>query len=146
MCQLPEKIALIFPVVSPAEKPVPVRRCVIFDPGVMPGRDLVAAKRNGHAVKRGKLEPRVAGNAGYRCLARKIALDKGLDDIAVKVLLKVQNIERKAELIGHPPCVVNIVKRAAAARERVAVLINIHVPPLVPQLHRKANEVMPLLL
>ena len=50
--QFPKEIALVLPMVFSAEKAVTVSRFVIFDAGVMAGRDLFASERDCHAVER----------------------------------------------------------------------------------------------
>src|SRR5262245_47843863 len=54
LCQLPKKIALVLPMVSTAEKPIPIDRLIIFDASVMPGRYLVTAETLRHSIERSK--------------------------------------------------------------------------------------------
>ncbi|KXK01509.1 MAG: hypothetical protein UZ17_ACD001001734 [Acidobacteria bacterium OLB17] len=105
---------MVLVAVAASQELVPLRLRVELYAGVVPGRDLLAADRDGHPVERGELQPRVARNARDRRLARKICCNEGLDDIAVEILLKIQNVEREAQLLRNSTRVVNVVERAAA--------------------------------
>ena len=112
----------------------------------MPGRNLVTAKRDGHFIKRSEFQTRVAGDARYRRLAVEIALNKRLDDRLFKLAFQIQNIKREAQPLGNTPGVINIVERAAAGRQWVAVFIDTYPPALIPELHSKPDQLVPLLL
>ena len=81
-----------------------------------------------------------------RRLAAEIAIDERLNYIALEIPFEIQNVEREAEFFGHSASVVHVVKRAATRRQRIAVFIDVNSAPLIPQLHRKADQLMPLLL
>ncbi len=132
--------------ISSAKQTIAISRLVILDTCKMPGRDLVTAQRNRHPVKRRKFQTRIARHTRYRRFPAQITRDKRLDHVAFEVFLKIQNIEWKSEALGDSPCIINIIKRAATRRQRVTVLIDTYPTPLIPQLHGKADEIMPLLL
>src|SRR5690606_38843119 len=144
--QLPQTIALVLPVIPATKKAIASSRLIVLDASIMSRCDLVAPQRLGHPVQRGKLKPGITRDARSRRLAMQITLYNRLDHIAVKILFEIENIERKPERICHTPCVVDIVKRTAPRRQRVAILIGVYQTPLIPQLHRKADKLVPLLL
>ena len=94
--------------VPAAEKSIATGR--VFDTSVMPGRDLVAFEALRHPVQRGELQSGIARDAGYGCFARKIALNKRLNNIPLKILFEIQDIKRKTQPFGNAASVVNIIK------------------------------------
>ena len=64
----------------------------------------------------------------------------------LKFTLQIQYIEWKTQTLGDTACIVNIVERTAPARQWVTVFIHTDPSALVPQLHRKADQLVPLLL
>jgi hypothetical protein len=107
------------------------------------GGDLLAAHAERHAVERGELQTAVARDARDGRLALQITLDEGLDHLALEIALKVQDVEGEAQVFRHAPRVVHVVERAAARRQRLAVLAQRKPPPLIPQLHREADQLVP---
>src|SRR5690242_5307594 len=132
--------------IASAKKAITICGLIVNNPGIMAGRNLIAFEALGHAIKRCKLQAGIARNTRYRCLAAQIALDEWFNDRLFELTLKIQNVEGKSESISNAASVINIVQRTAAARQRLAVLVNRDIAVLVPQLHGEANELMALLL
>src|SRR5688572_5391644 len=112
----------------------------------MTGRDLIAPQADCHPIKRSKLQTRVARDTRYWRFTGKVTLDERLNYIAFEVFLEIENVERKTEGFGNTTCVVNVVERATTRRQWIAVFIDVDVAALVPKLHRKAHELMSLVL
>src|SRR4026207_1367491 len=112
----------------------------------MAGRNFLTSQTQRQSIQRSELQTTVAGNTRNGRLAVQITRDERLNHVALKVALQIQNVKRKAELFSNATSVVNVVERAATRGQRVAVFINIDAPPLVPELHRKANQLVSLIL
>src|SRR5437764_8726673 len=108
----------------------------------MSRRNLFAVETRRQTIKRSKLQTTVTRDTRNRRLAIQVAGDERLYHIALKLALKIEHVEWKAQLFGHTPRVVHIIERATARRQRVAVLINADPAPLIPQLHREADKLM----
>ena len=65
-------------------------------------------------------------------------------DIALEFILQINDVKRESELDGDRPRVVQIIQRAATAGQRFAVRPNVDAA-LIPELHRKAYQFVPLL-
>src|SRR5436190_9637670 len=132
--------------IASAIKAIAIRTLILLDAGVVAGRDLFTAKRNGHAVERGKFQSRIARDARDRRFTRQIALYKRLDNISFEIFFEIQDIERKSERACNPACVVDVIQRATTRRQRVAVFVHVNMPTLIPQLHSKADKLVTLAL
>src|SRR5207302_9235893 len=108
--------------------------------------DLLTPEACRQFIERSKLQTAVAGNTRNRRLAIQIAVDERLHYVALEFLFQIQNIERKAQLLRDATRVVNVIQRAAARRQRVAIFVHTDTAALVPQLHREADQFVPLLL
>jgi hypothetical protein len=117
---------------------------VIFDSGIVSGSDPLGADLLSQDHQTGKLQLCVARNAGDRSAPRKVSFHEWADDPALELILEIEHIKREAQLFGDTPRVVDIIERAAARRLRLAV--GRQSPPLVPQLHREADDVVTLVL
>src|ERR1051325_4455432 len=95
-----------------------------LDSRVMTRRDFFTTQTDGEFIKRRKFETAVASDTRNGCLAIQVAVDERLHDVALEFLFQVQNIERKSELFGDAPRVINIIERTAARRQRLAVFIH----------------------
>ena len=95
LSQLPKKIALIFPMILSARQAIAIRCFVVFDAGIMSGRDFVTVQRDRHSIKRRKFQTRIARDTRDRRFARQVALDEWLDNIAFKIFFEIQDIERE---------------------------------------------------
>ena len=69
---------------------------------------------------------------------------KGAHDIALEFVFEINDIKWKAELHRDHARVVQIVERAAARRQRFAVRSDVDAP-LIPELHRKSDQVVTLI-
>src|SRR5215204_4169511 len=112
----------------------------------MTGRNFVAAETGRELIERSELQPAITGDTGNRSFAAQVALDKRLHYIAFKLAFEVEDVKRKTKLFADAACVVNVVKRTTARRQRITVFVDTDAAPLVPQLHREADQVVPLLL
>ena len=127
-----------------AKQAITIRWRVILDARVMSGRHFVAAQRLREFIQRGELQARIAGDARNRRFAVQVTLNERFNDRFIKLLFEIQHVKRKAERFGDAARVIHVVERAAAAGKRIAVFVNIDVTALIPQLHRKADELVTL--
>jgi len=70
-------------------------------------------------------------------------LHEWLNHVALKFLFKIQNVKRKTQLARDTPRVIHVIQRTTPRRQSLAVLIHTQTAPLIPQLHRKADKLMP---
>src|SRR5438874_10654255 len=112
----------------------------------MTSRNFLAAQTRSELIERCELQTAVARDARNRRLAIQIAVNERLHDIALEFLFQIQNIKREAKLFRDSSRVVNVVERAATRRQRLAVFVDTDAAALVPQLHRKADQFVALLL
>src|SRR5882724_6168635 len=120
-------------------------RFVRLNARVVTGRNFLAAKTDRQLIERSKLQTAVAGDTRNGRLAVQVTVDEGLDHVALEFLLEIQNVKRKSKFFGDATRIVNIIERTATRRQRLAVFIHTDTATLVPQLHREADEVVPLL-
>src|SRR5205807_9654145 len=144
--QLPEEIRLILSLVETAQQTIAPRAFVETDARVVSRGDFLTAHAQRHSVERGELQTAVARDARDGRLAFQITSDERLDHVALELALQIQNVERKSQILRHAPRVVHVVERAAAAGKRLAALVHAQAPTLIPQLHREADKLVPLLL
>src|ERR1041385_7565872 len=111
----------------------------------MSSRDFLTTQTQRQSIERSKLQTTVARDTRNRRLTSEITRNKRLHHVALEIALEIQHVKRKSEVLGNATRVVNVVERAAARRQRIAVFVCVYAPPLIPQLHRKADEMMPLL-
>src|SRR5688572_13924820 len=112
----------------------------------MASRNFVASQTRSQSIKRRKFQTTIAGDAGDGSFAVEITGNERLHHIAFKVVLEVQHVEREAQLLGDSTCIVNVIERTTSGRQRVTIFIDTDSPPLVPQLHRKTDQFVALLL
>src|SRR5687768_621896 len=112
----------------------------------MSGRDFLTSQAHRQTIQGCKLQTAVARDARDWRLAVEVTGDKRLHDSTLEVAFEIQHVKRKAELLGDASRVVNVVQRTATRGKRVAVLIDVDAPALIPELHRKADEFVTLLL
>src|SRR5581483_10411096 len=117
--QLPKKVRLILIRISTTQQSITMRRLVKLDARVVTSRDFLAAETDRQLVQRSKLETAVAGNTGNRRFAIQVAVDERLHNVALEFLLQIQHVKRKSQFFGNAPCVINVIERAAARRQRL---------------------------
>src|SRR5882724_10521713 len=86
----------------------------------------------------------VAETAGDRRASGKILFDEGTDYVALKTLFVIDDIVRDADGLGDTARVVDVVERAAASLDGLGHALVSSEAALVPELHRQADDVMPL--
>ena len=86
----------------------------------------------------------IAQAARNRRPAGKIIFNKRLHDFTLESLLVIDHVVRNTDRLGDPPSIVNVVQRAAATLHRLRHAGMTNEPPLVPQLHGQADDVMSL--
>ena len=91
-----------------------------------------------------ELHESVTASTGDRGLSLQIIGDKRLDDGPLELLLQIEHVERKSQLLGHAPSIIDIIQGAASAKLRLAVLLGI--ATIIPQLHGTAHHVIALIL
>src|SRR5688572_3092950 len=123
---------------------MPVRSRIEFNTGVVSSRNLLATQTRRQSIERRKLQPAVTTNARDRRLAAKITRDEWRYDVTFEVTFQIQNVERKTKLFRNAACVVHVVQRTTTRRQRIAVFVDVDAAPLVPQLHRETDELVPL--
>ena len=137
--QIVEEVGLVLRRIPSFLQLKPSRGRVRPAPRVVAGRDGLAAHDAGAIPERRELHLRVAGGAGNRRFSGEIGGDEGTHDPFAEFLLEVENVVRDAESPGHPARVGEVVERAAAPRlTRIA--------GMVPELHREADDLVPLFL
>ncbi len=97
----------------------------------MPGRQTFRADLAGHPQQRLELYVSVAIGAGDWRTSGKVLLDERTDDAILKLLLKVDDVVRKIEVLRDAFRIVHIVKRAATVLRR-SVSLQFRQPALVP--------------
>jgi hypothetical protein len=101
-------------------------------------RDNLGVERGGAFDERRELEARVAVDARNGCAARRVFADEVVDDGASKLFFEVDDVVREADGVGHASRILQIPEAAARAPRIGGVA-------LVVQLHRKADDIVPLL-
>ncbi len=97
-----------------------------------------------HAQQRLKLYIGVAVGAGDGRASGKILIHEGANHARFKLLLEVNNVMRKIQMLRHALGVVDVVKRAAAMLRR-SVTLQFRQATLVPELHGQPYDRMALL-
>ena len=116
-----EHVALILACVQPLFQQIaPV---LLFDPGVMPGGDILAAQNPGPLHQLFKFHISVAVDAGIGGDAGPVAFNKFVHHLFGKGILKVEHIVGHPQPVGHAPGVLHILQGAAAAPCRQAGLL-----------------------
>jgi hypothetical protein len=64
-----------------------------------------------------------------------------MHDITFELIFEIDDVERKVELPRYSPRIVQVIERAAPGGKRFTVWAYID-STLVPELHRKAHEIM----
>ena len=136
--QTPQKIGLIARFVHRAIEQMPAGTLVEPQARVMARRDPHRAERGGHLQELIELDEVVAQRARNRRAPRQILVNEGPHHLALEPLFEIHHVIRNAELLRHPPRVVDVVERAAAARG--AIGSQLRQPPLVPELHGQPND------
>ena len=83
-------------------------------PGVVAGGHGVEPEPRGPLEEPVELEVPVALDAGVGRAALRVAGDVGIDDVGLEVGGEVEDVVDQAQLVGHPPGVVDVGDRAAA--------------------------------
>src|SRR5580765_716837 len=112
----------------------------------MAGRDFFTPQTYRQLIERSKFQTAVAGDAGNGRLAIQITVDERLHHVALEFLLEVQDVERKTQFFRDATRIIDIIQRAATGRQRLTIFVHTDAAPLVPQLHRKTDELVALLL
>jgi hypothetical protein len=73
----------------------------------------------------------------------KILLNERAHHLALETILLIDYVIRDANFLGHPPGIVNILERTAAALHRFRHAFVPCKSPLVPKLHGQPNHVVP---
>src|SRR5205085_7310683 len=84
-----------------------------------------------------KLREGVASHAWNRRTTARVLVHEIADDVAPEGALEIEDVVRHAQLLAHPPRVVDRVERAAWAIG--------HVIPIAEQLHGRADHIVTLL-
>ena len=134
-----EKIGLVLGLIHRPEQPVAAGLLIAPNAGVVAGGDALGAEGAGRGDQPLEFNLRVAETARNRRLACEVLLDKGFDDIALKLPLVIHHIVRNTEELGHTAGVVDIVERAAAPGAGQTLRIFLQTT-LIPQLHRQPHE------
>ena len=130
--QLPEEVRLILSLVETAQQTIAPRAFVETDARVVSRGDFLTAHAQRHSVERGELQTAVARDARDRRLALQITSDERPDHVALELALKVEDVERKSQIIRHAPRVVHVVERAAARGQRLAALVRRQPATMIP--------------
>ena len=103
----------------------------------MAGGDRVGVEPARAIQERRELQVAVAVHAGDGRPPRRVLADEIRQDALLELALEVDDVVRNAERARHAPRVVQVVDRAAAPEAEVSL-------PLVVQLHREADDLVPL--
>src|SRR3954470_8904691 len=96
----------------------------VGQPGVVAGDDGVEPQRPGTVEHGGELDLLVAPHAGIGSAAGRVLGDEVLDHVLGEALGQIPDVERDAQLVGHPARVVSVLDAAApagAAAQRLPV-------------------------
>src|SRR5207253_7861327 len=109
---------------------------------VMTGGDAVSANLPGYNQKLIKLQVIVAETTRDWRASGKILFDERTDDVALKALFVIDHIIRNADRLGDAAGVVNVVERAATSLDGPGHTLVSITPPVLPQLHRRADDLV----
>src|SRR5262249_10548607 len=114
-----------------------------LQPSIVAGRDGIGTNlpcRNQELIE---LQMIVAEAAWDRRAPGKILVYERTHHVALETLLVIDYVIRNSNRLRHPPRVINIVKRAATSLYGFRHSGMARQPPLVPKLHREADNLMP---
>src|SRR5262249_9806861 len=110
----PEKVGLILCGIERAQKLISPRHDIEADAGVVARREAVGSNLASHAEQRLKLHIGVAVGTRDGRTAAQIVADEGADDALFKLLLEIDDIMRKVQVLRDAPGVIDVVEGAAA--------------------------------
>ena len=108
----------------------------VLRPRVVPRRDELGAELVRDVEELQKLHGAVARRAGARRLAAHVRLDEGLHHVPREERAAVEREVRKPHLVGHPPRVVLVLRRAAPTMRAQTRL------RIVPKVQRAPHDVV----
>src|SRR5215471_6637178 len=91
-----------------------------------------------------KLQVIVAETARDGRAPGKVLFDERTHHVTLKALLMIHDVIGYSDLLSHTAGIVDVVERAAATVNRFRHALASSQPPLVPELHRQADDVVPL--
>jgi len=141
----PEEVGLILGWIERAKELEAIRRDVVAYAGVMSGSEAICADLAGHAKEWLKLYVGVAVGAGNGRASGEVVADKRAHHALLELVLEVDNVVGKLQMLGDALGVVDVVKRTAAMLSR-AVSLEFRQSALIPELHREADDRSALLL
>ena len=113
-------------------------------PHIMPGGQPLGPKITRQPQQIAELHALVAAHAGHRRLARRVAVGKILHHRGPEPRLGVDHVMRDAQLVGHPPGVMDVLAGAARAlaAHRGAMVVKLQRDPdhLVARLREQPGD------
>src|SRR5262249_54442522 len=91
-----------------------------------------------------KLQVIVAETAGDGRAPGKVLFDERTHHVTLKAVFMIYDVIGYSDPLSHTPCIVDTVERAAATVHRFRHALASSQPPLVPELHRQPDDVVPL--
>src|SRR4030095_7545604 len=141
---LKQEIRLVFREIATLLEHESAGVTVVFHARVVASGDPLGADFTRYADKPGELQLRVTRHTRDGSPAGEVVFNKRANHRALELFLEVEHVKRYAQIVSYASGVVNVVKRTASRRLRL--LIGREPSPLIPQLHREADYVMPLSL
>src|SRR5262249_36311452 len=135
---------LVFFEIATSQETVSVCLLIELNPGVMTRGHFLTVQACSEPYERREFQAAVARYTRDRRLALKIAIYEWLYDVAFKITFEIEHVKRNPEFLTTRTGAENLAKRTTPGGQRSAFLIDVYAPPLVPQLHRKANEFVTL--
>src|SRR5271165_918321 len=139
-----EEIGLILAAICGTLKQHAAAGVVVLNPSIVSGSDTIGANLLRDNQQLIELQMIVAEAARDGRAPREIFGNKGTHYIALKALFMIDNIVRDANVLGDTARVMDIVERTTAAGHILWHSLMSSQPPLVPELHGQADDVVPL--
>src|SRR5215467_6855046 len=135
----PQKIGLVLGGIEGTQKLIAPSGGFEANARVVAGGEAIGADLAGHAKQRFKLHIGIAVGTGDRRPAAQVVVDKRPHHVLLKLLLEVDDIVSKIEMLRDALGVVNVVKRTAAVLCG-AVALKLGQAALIPKLHGEADD------
>ncbi len=123
------------------QQPAPTNS-ILFDSRVMSSCQHFGADLSRSNQQLIELKVIVAETARNRCSSRKVFLHKWTNYVVLETLLLVHYVIRNLQLLGDAARIVNVVDRTTASLHGFGHSFVSSQPPLIPQLHRQAHNVV----
>src|SRR5215467_3311387 len=136
----PQEIGLILGGIERTQKFVALRGSIVANACIVAGGKTIGANLAGHSKQRLELYVGVAIGTGDGSAAVKVVVYKRADDALFKLVLEIDDVVRKVEMLGDSLGVVDVIERAAAVLSTGLVTLKFREPALIPELHGQTDD------